>query len=35
MKVAEFNAKKIYSEASGSCAVVDENILMDLNEYGI
>ena len=35
MKVAQFNVKKTYSEASGSCAVVDENILMDLNEYGI
>ena len=35
MKVAEFNAKKIFSEASGSCAVVDDNIKMDLNEYGI
>lgn len=35
MKVAEFNVKKIYSEASGSCAFVDESILMDLNEYGI
>jgi coenzyme F420-reducing hydrogenase beta subunit len=35
MKVAEFNAKKIFSEASGSCAVIDENIMMKLNEYGI
>lgn len=35
MKVSEFNAKKIFSEASGSCAVVDENIKMELNEYGI
>lgn len=35
MKVAEFNEKKIFSEASGSCAVVDENIMMKLNEYGI
>lgn len=35
MKVAEFNEKKIFSEASGSCAVVDENIMMNLNEYGI
>jgi len=34
MKVTEFNAKKIFSEASGSCAVVDENIKMELNEYG-
>lgn len=35
MNVAEFNEKKIYSEASGSCAVVDDNITMKLNEYGI
>lgn len=35
MKVGEFNAKKIFSEASGSCAVVDDNIKMNLNEYGI
>lgn len=35
MKVAEFNEKKIFSEASGSCAVVDDNIKMNLNEYGI
>ena len=35
MKVAEFNAKKNFSEASGSCAVVDDNIKMVLNEYGI
>ena len=35
MKVAEFNAKKIFSEASGSCAVVDDNIKMELNEYGM
>jgi coenzyme F420-reducing hydrogenase beta subunit len=35
MKVTEFNAKKIFSEASGSCAIVDDNIKMHLNEYGI
>lgn len=35
MKVAEFNAKKIFSEASGSCAVVNKNIKINLNEYGI
>jgi coenzyme F420-reducing hydrogenase beta subunit len=35
VKVAEFNAKKIFSEASGSCAVVDDNIKMVLNEYGV
>src|SRR5699024_3329687 len=31
----EFNKKKIYSEASGSVAVVDPNIQMQLNEYGL
>lgn len=35
MKIAEFNAKKVFSEASGTCAVVDNNIKMDLNEYGL
>lgn len=35
MKVTEFNAKKMFSEVSGSCAVVDENIKIELNEYGI
>lgn len=35
MKVAEFKAKRIFSEASGSCAVVDDNLKMNLNEYGI
>jgi coenzyme F420-reducing hydrogenase beta subunit len=35
MKVAEFKAKKIFSEASGTCAVVDDNVKMNLNEYGI
>ncbi len=35
MKVAEFNKKKKFSEASGSCAVVEDNIKMELNEYGI
>lgn len=35
MKVAEFNEKKIFSEASGSCAVVYDKIKMNLNEYGI
>jgi coenzyme F420-reducing hydrogenase beta subunit len=34
MKVNEFNLIKIFSEASGSCAVVDQNIKMELNEYG-
>lgn len=35
MKVSEFNEKKIYSEASGSCAIVDENIEMILNDLGM
>lgn len=35
MKVSEFNAKKKFSEASGSCAVVDDNIHMKINEYGL
>ena len=35
MKVAGFNEKKRFSEASGSCAVVADNIKMNLNEYGI
>src|SRR5690625_1251692 len=34
MKVAEYNVKKRFSEASGSAAVVDDNIKMQLNEYG-
>ena len=35
MKVKEFNAKKVYSEASGSCSVVDDRITMVLNNYGV
>lgn len=35
MKVAEFNAKKKFSEASGSCSFIDDNIKMELNEYGV
>ena len=35
MKANEFKQKTIFSEASGSCAVVDNNIVMELNEYGI
>lgn len=35
MKVAEFNEKKVFSEASGSCAVVDNNIKMKINEFGL
>lgn len=35
MRVEEFNKKKYFSEASGSCSVVDSNISMVLNEYGI
>lgn len=35
MKPNEFNQKKTYSEASGSIAVVDSNIKMVLNEFGL
>ena len=35
MKVSEFKEKKFYSEASGAVAVVDRNIKMELNEYGL
>lgn len=35
LNVNEFNTKKVFSEASGSCAVVDSNIVMELNEFGI
>lgn len=35
MKVAQFNEKKIFSEASGACTVVEDNIKMELNEFGI
>lgn len=35
MKVAEFNSRKIFSEASGSGAVISDNIAMKLNEFGI
>lgn len=35
LKVSQFNIKKGYSEASGSCAVMDENVVMGLNNYGI
>lgn len=35
LKVNEFNMKKSYSEASGSCALLDENIRMELNDFGI
>lgn len=34
MKVLEFNQKKKFSEASGVCAVVSDDIVMELNEYG-
>ncbi|MDP3306609.1 MAG: coenzyme F420 hydrogenase/dehydrogenase beta subunit N-terminal domain-containing protein [Erysipelotrichaceae bacterium] len=34
MKVLEFNLRKKYSEASGVCAVVSDDIVMELNEYG-
>lgn len=35
MKFSEFDNKRKYSEASGSMSVVDSNIEMDLNEYGL
>lgn len=35
MDASEFNQKKIYSEASGSMAVVDPNIEMIFNEFGL
>ncbi|QEN06976.1 coenzyme F420 hydrogenase [Oceanispirochaeta crateris] len=34
MNIKEFNEFKKYSEASGVIALVDENIHMELNEYG-
>lgn len=35
MKVKEFISRARYSEASGSTAVISENIRMELNEFGI
>src|SRR5690625_7688821 len=35
MKLAEYNKKKHYGEASGTSAIVDDNLQMKLNEYGI
>lgn len=35
MRVNEFNKKKIFSEASGTCVIVDDNIKMQINKYGI
>ncbi|MGH2110159.1 Coenzyme F420 hydrogenase/dehydrogenase, beta subunit C-terminal domain [Aerococcus urinaeequi] len=35
MNSLEFNKKKIYSEASGTMAVVDSNIKMTLNDHGL
>lgn len=35
MRNREFNNKKIYSEASGSVAVIDRNIKMEINENGL
>lgn len=35
MKVAEFNSRKIFSEASGSGAIISDKIAMELNEFGI
>jgi coenzyme F420 hydrogenase subunit beta len=34
MKISEFLKKSIYSEASGVSSYLDENIRMDLNEFG-
>lgn len=35
MNNKEFEKKKIYSEASGVMAAVDDNIYINLNEYGL
>lgn len=35
MKKTEFDEKKIYSEASGSVSVVDSNIRMRINDFGL
>lgn len=35
MKISEFEEKQKYSEASGSTSVVDSNILMEMNEFGL
>lgn len=35
MNLEEFKIKKQYSEASGVMAVVDDNIYMELNDYGL
>lgn len=35
MKVLDFNAKKKFSEASGTTVLLDDNIHMVLNEYGV
>lgn len=35
MDYREFKEKRMYSEASGSMAVVDDNIVMTLNQYGL
>lgn len=35
MNIKEFNEKKKYSEASGVAALVDDNIHMAFNEYGL
>lgn len=35
LKVKDFNIRKIFSEASGVCSVVDERIIMEMNDYGL
>lgn len=35
MKASEFEEKKIYSEASGSMSVVDSNISIQMNKFGL
>lgn len=35
MEITKFNARKVFSEASGSSAVVEDKIQMNLNEFGI
>ncbi|MRJ46922.1 Coenzyme F420 hydrogenase/dehydrogenase, beta subunit C-terminal domain [Fundicoccus ignavus] len=35
MNTTEFEMKKVYSEASGAMSVVDSNIRMRMNEYGL
>lgn len=35
MKVHEFNTKKLFSEVSGTSALIDENIYIELNDLGL